>query len=36
MYDTEGGHRILNQRGMDIDKAFFAYFSQALEVAKKK
>ncbi|ABS76953.2 hypothetical protein CBUD_0855 [Coxiella burnetii Dugway 5J108-111] len=35
MYDTEGGENILSQGGMNVDETLFAYFSQAMEIAKK-
>lgn len=33
MYDTEGGENVL--AGMDVDKALFAYVSEAMKLAKK-
>lgn len=33
MYDTEGGENVLS--GMNVDKALFAYVSEAMEIAKK-
>ena len=35
MYDSEGGENVLDQSGMDVDKALFAYVSEAMELAKK-
>lgn len=35
MYDSEGGENVLSQSGMKVDKALFAYVSEAMELAKK-